>query len=359
MFRHAIITRRGIVLMLAVIFFCVPVCAAENPKPNIVIIGTGGTIAGLGSSSVNVSAYQSAVVAVDKLIAAVPEIQNIANIKGEQIFQIGSESYNNERLLKLGKRVAELLNSKDVDGIVITHGTDTIEETSYFLNLTLKSNKPVVLVGALRPGSAMSADGPLNIYNAVLAVTDKNAVGKGVLVVINDEIHSARDVTKTNTTKVEAFRSLYGPLGTVVEGKPSYYRLLARPHTTQTEFDISKIESLPEVGVVYAHGNMSRVPYDAFANAGFKGIIHVGTGNGSVADILVPVLHEVRSKGIIIVRASRTGSGSVVRNGEINDDEYDYVVVNDQNPAKARILLALALTKTTDTKVLQEIFWKY
>jgi glutamin-(asparagin-)ase len=353
------IAKRGLICLLAIVIFCVPVCAAENQKPNIVIIGTGGTIAGLGSSSVNVSAYQSAVVAVDQLIAAVPEIHNIANVKGEQIFQIGSESYNNERLLKLGKRVAELLKSDDVDAVIITHGTDTIEETSYFLNLTLKSSKPVIIVGAMRPGSAMSADGPLNIYNAVLVAADKNTSGKGVLVVINDEIHSARDVTKTNTTKVETFRSLYGPLGTIVEGKPNYYRLLARPHTMQTEFDISEIETLPEVGVVFAHGNMSRVPYDAFVEAGFKAIIHVGTGNGSIADYIAPALKEVRSKGVIVVRASRTGSGIVVRNGEANDDELDYVVTGDQNAAKARILLALALTKTTDTKVLQELFWKY
>ena len=360
MFKYAtMITKRSIICLLVIVFLCVPVCAAENQKPNIVIIATGGTIAGLGSSSVNVSAYRSAVVAVDQLIAAVPEIKDIANVKGEQIFQIGSESFNNERWLKLGKRVAELLASEDVDGIVITHGTDTIEETGYFLNLTLKSNKPVIIVGSMRPGSAMSADGPLNIYNAVIVAADKNSAGKGVLVVMNDEIHSARDVTKTNSTKVETFRSPYGPLGVVIEGKPDYYRLLAKPHTTQTEFDISEIETLPEVGVVFNHGNMSRVPYDAFVAAGFKAIIHDGTGNGSVADYIAPVLKELRSKGIIIVRATRTGSGPVVRNGETNDDELDYVVTGDQNAAKARILLSLALTKTTDTKELQNIFWKY
>ncbi len=334
-------------LLLSALLLCflgASAWAAETKKPNIRIIGTGGTIAGLGSSSANVSAYQSAVVAVDKLIAAVPELQDVANVSGEQIFQIGSESYNNERWMKLAKRVSELLKSKDVDGVVITHGTDTIEETGYFLNLTLKSEKPVVLVGSMRPGSAMSADGPLNIYNAVIVAGDKNSWGKGTLVVMNDEIHSARDVTKTNTVKVETFRSLYGPLGTVVEGKPNYYRLPARPHTTQTEFDIDKLESLPDVGVVYAHGNMSRLPWDAFVNAGFRAIIHMGTGNGSIADYMAPVLKEMRSKGVLIVRASRTGSGPVVRNGEANDDELDYIVAGDQNAAKARILMALALT---------------
>ncbi|MDR3073487.1 MAG: asparaginase domain-containing protein, partial [Deltaproteobacteria bacterium] len=231
--------------------------------------------------------------------------------------------------------------------------------TGYFLNLVLKSEKPVVIVGSMRPGSALSADGPLNIYNAVIVASDKNSVGKGVLVVMNDEIHSARDVTKTNTVKVETFRSLYGPLGSIIEGKPSYYRTLARPHTMQTEFDIDKLTTLPEVGVVYAHGNMSRAPYDAFAAAGVKAIIHMGTGSGSIADYMAPVLKELRAKGILIVRASRTGSGPVVRNGEAKDDELDYIVTDDQNAAKARILLSLALTKTKDTKELQKIFWKY
>lgn len=351
--------KRFLLGILLVVLLCASAWASGGKKPNIVILATGGTIAGLGGSSANVSAYQSAVVPVDKLIAAVPEMQNIANIKGEQVFQIGSESYNNERWLKLGRRVSELLKSADVDGVVITHGTDTIEETGYFLNLTLKSEKPVVIVGSMRPGSAMSADGPLNIYNSVIVASDKNSAGKGVLVVMNDEIHSARDVTKTNTVKVETFRSLYGPLGTIIEGKPRYYRTLARPHTTQTEFDIDKIDALPEIGVVLAHGNMSRVPYDAFAAAGVKAIIHVGTGSGSVADYIAPVLKEMRGKGVLIVRASRTGSGIVVRNGEANDDELDYIVTDDQNAGKARILLSLALTKTSDTKELQQLFWKY
>ena len=351
--------RIGKCLLLSALLLCFLSASAWAAKPNIRIIGTGGTIAGVGSTSANVSAYQSAVVAVDKLIAAVPELKDVANVTGEQIFQIGSESYNNERWLKLGKRVSELLKSNDVDGVVITHGTDTVEETSYFLNLTLKSEKPVVLVGSMRPGSAMSADGPLNIYNAVIVAGDKASWGKGALVVMNDEIHSARDVTKTNSVKVETFRSLYGPLGTIVEGKPNYYRLPARPHTTQTEFDIDTLETLPDVGVVYAHGNMSPLPYQAFANAGFKAIIHMGTGSGSIADYMAPAIKELRSKGILIVRATRTGSGPVVRNGEANDDELDYIVTGDQNPAKARILMSLALTKTQDTKELQQIFWKY
>jgi len=328
-------------------------------KSNVVIIATGGTIAGAGASSTNVSAYESAVVGVDALLAAVPEIRKVANVRGEQIFQIASQSFNDERWLKLAHRVSDLLKSDDVDGIVITHGTDTLEETSYLLNLTLKSDKPVVLVGAMRPGTALSADGPLNLYNAVIVAASAQAVGLGTLVVMNDEIHSARDVTKTNSVKVETFHSLYGPLGTVVEGEPRFYRAPIRPHTLQTEFDIDEIKSLPKVDVVYSYGNMSRAPYDAFVASGTKAIIHAGFGDGSISDYLEAAIKEVRAKGVLIVRATRTGSGAVVRNAEVDDDKNDYVVVDDQSPAKARILMSLALTKTTDTRELQRIFLKY
>lgn len=333
--------------------------AAPARKPNVVIIATGGTIAGAGASSANVSAYQSAVVGVDKLLAAVPELKNVANVRGEQIFQIGSESFNNERWLKLAKRVSELLKAPEVDGVVITHGTDTMEETAYLLNLTLKSAKPVVLVGSMRPGTALSADGPLNIYNAVLVAGSTQSAGMGTLLVMNDEIHSARDVTKTNSVKVETFRSLYGPLGTVVEGQPRWYRAPVRPHTTQTEFDIDKIQALADVNIVYHHGNMNRAPMDALVAAGSKGLVWASSGNGSVPDYMDAALRETRAKGVIILRASRTGSGPIVRNGETNDDKNDYVVVDDQSPVKARILLSLALTRTSDTRELQKIFWKY
>ncbi|BDB24356.1 glutaminase-asparaginase [Cupriavidus sp. TA19] len=332
---------------------------AEARKANIVIIGTGGTIAGAGASAINTAAYQSAVVPVDKIIASVPEVSKVANVKGEQIFQIGSESFNNERLLKLAKRVSELLKQPDVDGIVITHGTDTIEETSYFLNLTLKSDKPVVVVGSMRPGTALGADGALNLYDAVLVASNPASKGKGTLVVLNDEIHTGRDVTKSNTFKAETFRSQFGPLGYVVEGRSLFYRLPARPHTLQTEWDIDKIDKLPEVAVVYAYGNVNPASIDAAVKNGAKAIVYAATGNGSVGDYMVEPLKAARAKGVQIVRASRTGSGVVIRNAEQPDDKYDWIVTDDQLPQKARILMALALTKTNDPKALQQIFWKY
>jgi glutamin-(asparagin-)ase len=331
----------------------------DHAKPNIVIIATGGTIAGAAASSANVSAYKSAVVGVDKLIAAVPELHDVANVRGEQLLQIGSESFNNERWFKLAQRVSELLNSKDVDGVVITHGTDTMEETAYLLNLTLKSTKPVVLTGSMRPGTALSADGPLNVYNSVVVAGSKQAVGLGTLVVMNDQIYSGRDVIKTESLKVETFQSQYGPLGMVVEGQPRFYRTPSRPHTTQSEFDIDQIPSMPQTDIVYTHGNMNRVAMDSFIAAGAKGLVWAGFGAGSVPDYMDTPLKEARAKGVIIVRATRLAYGYVVRNGETNDDKNDYVVAEDQNPAKSRILLALAMTKTHDTKELQRIFWKY
>ncbi len=332
---------------------------SEARKANIVIIGTGGTIAGAGASATNTAAYQSAVVPVDKIIASVPEISKVANVKGEQIFQIGSESFNNERLLKLGKRVSELLKQPDVDGIVITHGTDTIEETAYFLNLTLKSDKPVVVVGSMRPGTALGADGALNLYDAVLVASNPDSRGKGTLVVLNDEIHTGRDVTKSNTFKTETFRSPFGPLGYVVEGRTLFFRLPARPHTMQTEFDIDKLDKLPGVAIVYAYGNVNPASVDAAVKNGAKAIVFAATGNGSVGDYMVEPLKAARAKGVQIVRASRTGSGVVIRNAEQPDDKYDWIVTDDQLPQKARILMALALTKTNDPKELQKILWKY
>ncbi|MDB5982648.1 MAG: putative L-asparaginase precursor, partial [Pseudomonas sp.] len=171
-----------------------PPAAAQPARANVVILATGGTIAGAGASAANSATYQAAKVGIQQLIAGVPELSTLANVRGEQVMQIASESITNENLLQLGRRVAELADSKDVDGIVITHGTDTLEETAYFLNLVEKTDKPIIVVGSMRPGTAMSADGMLNLYNAVAVASDKASRGKGVLVTMNDEIQSGRDV---------------------------------------------------------------------------------------------------------------------------------------------------------------------
>jgi len=328
--------------------------------PNVVILATGGTIAGSGADSTTTVGYTSATVGVERLIAAVPELKKVANVKGEQVFQIASESMGNEHWLTLAKRINVLLASPEVDGVVVTHGTDTIEETAYFLNLTVKSHKPVVVVGAMRPSTAISADGPINLYNAVLLAGSKEAVGKGVLVALNDQINAAREVTKTNTSTTDTFKSTeLGMLGYIQGGKPFFYRQSTRKHTLEAEFDISKLDALPQVDIVYGYANMNRIGMDAFIAAGAKGIIHAGVGDGSVAAQMKPALVEARQKGVLIVRSSRVGQGIVARNGEANDDELDSVVSDTLNPQKARILLMLALTKTNSTQEIQRIFYTY
>ena len=350
------------VAVLALGFACTSALAFEPGKlANVTILATGGTIAGTGASSTATVGYQAATVPVQRLIDAVPELKKVANVKGEQVFQIASENMNNDYWLKLAKRVNELLAQNDVDGIVITHGTDTIEETAYFLNLVVKSRKPVVIVGAMRPSTAISADGPVNLYNAVTLAGSPDAVGKGVLVVLNDQINGARDVTKTNTSNTDTFRSWeLGFMGYMQDNAPHFYRVSTRKHTADTEFDVSKLESLPQVDIVYGYANMNRTAIDAFVNAGDKAIVHAGVGDGSLARPAVePALIEARKKGVVVVRSSRVGNGIVARNGEAKDDDLDFVVSDTLNPQKARILVMLALTKTSDTKEIQRMFYTY
>ena len=332
---------------------------AQAAKPNVVILATGGTIAGAGASALNSATYAAAKVPVDKLLAGLPELANVANVRGEQVSQIASESFNNETLMKLGKRVSALVKQADVDGIVVTHGTDTLEETAYFLNLVIRTSKPIVVVGSMRPGTALSADGALNLYDAVSVAASKDAAGKGVLVTMNDEIQSGRDVSKTINIKTEAFKSQWGPLGMVVEGNNYWFRAPVKRHTGQSEFNIDEFDALAPVEIVYGYGNMSGTAVDAVGKSGIKALIHGGTGNGSVAGSIVPALQELCAKGVQVIRSSRVPAGFVLRNAEQPDDKYDWVVAHDLNPQKARILAAVALTKTSDSKELQRIFWQY
>lgn len=326
-------------LLAAGVMFAALAHAAD--KPQVVILATGGTIAGAGADAAKSATYQAAKVPVDKLIAGIPTLSDVAAVRGEQVFQIASESFTNAHLLQLGKRVSALLKQADVDGVVVTHGTDTLEETAYFLNLVVKSDKPIVVVGSMRPGTAMSADGMLNLFNAVAVAASKDARGKGVLVTMNDEINSGRDVSKAVNIRTDAFKSPWGALGMVVEGKNYWFRL-------------------PAVEIAYGYGNAAPTAYQAFAAQGAKAVIHAGTGNGSVSNQVVPALRDLRAKGVQIIRSARvTGGGFVLRNAEQPDDQYDWVVAHDLNPQKARILASVALTKTQDSRELQRIFWEY
>jgi L-asparaginase type II len=333
---------------------------AQSKLPNVTILATGGTIAGTGATSTTTVGYTAATVGVDALIQAVPELQKVAHVSGEQVFQIASENMGNEQWLTLAKRVNTLLARADVDGIVITHGTDTLEETAYFLDLVVKSKKPVVVVGSMRPSTAMSADGPINLYNAVITAGSQDAIGKGVLVVMNDQINAARDVSKTNTTTTDTFKATeLGMLGYVVGGQPHFYRASTRKHTADTEFDVSKLATLPQVDIAYTYANVGPTAVNALVAAGAKGLIHAGVGDGSLPARVRPALSSARGKGVVIVRASRVGQGILARNGEANDDQLDFVVADTLNPQKARILLMLALTKTSDTKEIQRMFYTY
>jgi glutamin-(asparagin-)ase len=333
--------------------------AHAQSLPNVVILATGGTIAGAGASAVNSATYSAAKVPVDKLIAGLPELSKVANVRGEQVFQVASESLTNDNLLTLAKRVSALSKQPDVDGIVITHGTDTLEETAYFLTLTVHTAKPIILVGSMRPGTALSADGALNLFNAVNVAASKDAGGKGVLVTMNDEIQSGRDVSKTVNIKTEAFKSQWGPLGMIVEGRNYWFRAPVKRHTMQSEFDIDSIDALPPVEIALGYEGVAPTAIDALAASGIKALVHAGTGNGSVADRIVPHLQKVRADGILVIRSSRVPDGFVIRNAEQPDDKYDWVVAHDLRPQKARILAMVALTKTKDTKELQRIFWEY
>lgn len=354
-------------LFLAVIcvlvFSLQAVClAAEAPGklPNVKILATGGTIAGSGATNTTTVGYTAAVTPVDALINNVPELQKVANVSGEQICQIASENMTNEVWLTLGKRVNQLLAQDDVDGIVITHGTDTLEETAYFLNLVVKSDKPVVVVGSMRPPTAMSADGMLNLYRATILAGSKEAVGKGVLVMLNDTIHSGRDVTKTITDRVDTFRAPeIGPLGFFTGDQPVFYRAPLRKHTTATVFDISQLTDLPRVDIAYHYANNTGVVVEALTRAGAKGIVHAGTGNGSIGKAEYPAIEAAQKKGVVIVRSARVGNGIIARNGEANDDKYNFVASDNLNPQKARILLMLALTKTDNPQAIQKMFWEY
>jgi L-asparaginase len=290
----------------------------------------------------------------------VPGIGDLATIKGEQISNVGSQDMSFAILLSVAKRINELARSADVDGFVITHGTDTLEESAFFLNLTVKTDKPVVMVGSMRPSTAVSADGPLNLYNAVGVAADRAARGRGVLVVMNDWIHAAHSLTKTSTTAVQTFMSpLRGLVGVAAYGKNDFYSTPPWKHTTQSEFDISQVSAVPRVDVLFAAIDMPPDLIDASAASGARGIVIAGVGNGNMNKAGIDAAARAVKKGVVVVRSSRVATGLVGRNVEISDDELGFIASDELNPQKARILLALALlTKRTPAQI-QTLFQTY
>lgn len=352
---------------LASAFLPVAPCAAQVPRrpdlPLVWVLSTGGTIAGTGASSTSLAEYKAGTLLGSDLVNAVPEIKQHANVKVEQIVNIASQDLTLSNWIALANRINRIFaDDPGVRGIVITHGTNTLEETAYFLNLTVKHDRPVVLVGSMRPATAISADGPLNLLNAVRTATSAEARGKGVLVVMNDEINGARDVTKTNTFRVEAFRAPeLGYLGYVDADKVSFYRASTKRHTASSEFDVSSISELPKVDIVYSYIEPNAVVIGALVASGVKGLVFAGTGAGAISEAeksaLKPVLALRAESRPVLVRSSRVGNGRV-----IGRDEYDrigMIPADTLNPQKSRILLMLALTRTNDLEDIKRMFAEY
>lgn len=345
--------------LFLIIVILVPLQSLRGQKKNIVILATGGTIAGAAATGTQ-AGYTSGQVGIDTMINAVPGIKDLANLKGEQISNVGSQDMSFDIMLKLADRINQLASSNDVDGIVITHGTDTMEETAYFLNLTAKTDKPVVLVGSMRPSTAVSADGPLNLYNAVAVAADPRAQGRGVLVVMNDHIEAAHSMTKTSTTDVQTFQSpLRGVVGVVAYGKSDFYNNPTWKHTSGSEFDVTGVTKLPRVDIIYADADMSTEPIDDSVKSGAKGIVIAGVGNGNMNKAAVDACSRAVKQGVVVVRSSRVATGLVGRNVELNDDELGFIASDELNPQKSRILLSLALLKPRSPSDIQQLFMTY
>ncbi|MGL5318754.1 MAG: type II asparaginase [Bacteroidales bacterium] len=330
-----------------------------SAKPKVMILATGGTIAGSAATATQ-AGYTAGVATVDQLIGAVPQMKNLADISGMQISNIGSQEMNDQVWLKLATEINRLFNENQCDAIVVTHGTDTMEETAYFLNLVVKSDKPVVLVGAMRPSTALSADGPMNLYKAVVAATTPEAKGKGVMVMMNDYILGADDVVKMNSTNVAAFACPnYGPLGQVIGDKAYFTRESKTIHTTKSEFSVDGLKKLPTVDILIGYANASAIPAKALVDAKVDGIVHAGVGNGNIYPDVMTELDRAVKKGIHVVRASRISEGMVPMNGEVSDTDHGFTASGFHNASKSRVLLMLALTKTKDLNEIRRIFEQY
>ena len=330
--------------------------------PLVVVLSTGGTIAGRGGSTMSLSEYTAGSIEGAQLIEAVPELKQYARVRVEQIGNIGSSNMTFAVWRALAERINALFFAEpDVSGVVITHGTSTLEETAYFLNLTVRHDRPVVLVGAQRPATALSADGPLNLVNAVRIAACPESRGRGVLVALNDEINAARDATKSNTYRAETFRSgELGFLGYVDDDKVAYYRRPEKRHTAQSEFDLKSMPTFPRVDIVYSSVEASTpLIVDALQRDGVRGIVFAATGAGSLSDQEKDAVRRniAQAHGTVFVRSSRVGNGRVIDRADYA--ELGIIPADNLNPQKARILLMLGLATTNDARTLRRMFAEY
>ena len=347
-------------LTFIVLALLVAASALAQDKPTVYVLATGGTIAGSGASETS-SAYTAGGISVEQLLQAVPAISKVANIKSEQVTNIGSQNMNQEVWLTLANRINELSKQENITGFVVTHGTDTQDETAYFLNLTTKTEKPIVLVGSMRPATALSADGPRNLFNGIACAASPLAIGQGVMIVMDDQIIGADDIQKTHTLAVGTFENPnFGPLGFMYNEKPIFTRKTLKRHTTQSEFDISGLKRLPQVEIIMGHSDANDLFIKAALKDGAKGIVYAGVGNGNMSTVVLDALTKAVAKNkIAIVRSSRLPTGPTSQWDEVDDETAGFATSWFLTPQKARILLMLALTKTNDYKEIQRMFVEY
>src|SRR6187455_2659425 len=335
--------------LVSLLAFVIVIAQINAQLPRVIILATGGTIAGAGASA-DRAGYTAGKIPIEDLIGAIPTVKKIATITGEQISSVGSQDMTIDIWKKLAVRINEIIAKKEADGIVVTHGTDTQEETAYFLDLVVPSSMPVVLTGSMRPSTAISADGPKNLYYAITVAIDPKSKGRGVLVSFNEGIFDGREVTKMSTTFTNAFGSPNtGPIGHAYDGKVD----------PASPVDIKADTKFPRVDIVYMYADAPSDMIDMLVAKKVDGIVIAGVGNGNFNKAYTEAVKRAVAAGIIVCRASRTPSGRVVLHDEINDDELGTIVSDDLTPQKARILLMLGLTKSKDKKQLQQLFFKY
>ena len=332
----------------------------EQALPVIAVLATGGTIAGAQADATS-AGYKAGSFSVNDLLAAVPQLSGIAEIRAEQVANVGSQNMTHAVWRALAERVNTLCQDASVAGIVITHGTDTLEETAYFLSLVIQHDKPVVLVGAMRPATALGAEGPANLYNAVALARHPDARGRGPLVVMNEDVHYAREIQKIASAGLCAFASPNrGRAGVMHGGAPCFYSRNTTTHTTHSEFSLALLERAgwPRVDIVYAHANLQADLIEFLADS-VDGIVLAGVGDGNATDLAIDALSRAADSGVAVVRSSRTGSGFVARDVELDDGSLGFIAARDLNPQKARILLMLALSVTRDAAAVQALFDRY
>lgn len=329
---------------------CATPTSSTPRRPHLVVLTTGGTIVSSGDSATQMTGYSIRGVTVDALLAGVPGLDALATLSVEPVANIDSSSMTSNVWMALARRVQMFADRDDVDGIVVTHGTDTLEETAYFLSLVVRTSKPIVFTGAMRPSTATSADGPINLYNAVRVAADTTARDRGVLVMLNDTVLSARDATKTHPTNVATFRAMdAGVLGMLSGDELLWVSRTEKRHNPDVLLSVKDIDewlnvhdTFPRVDIVVTHVDADDVMVKAALAAGAQGIVHAGSGNGSIHNGTEGALFEAAAQGTLIVRASRTGSGACV-NGMAAWQEAGFIPSLTLNPQKARLLLQLVI----------------